>query len=109
MADYWYSGQVSIGVWAKKSGVWSKITEVAATVYSEESTGGQRIFYFDMTSSVDLGPNVEAVGLTVESHNGADAGLTDFVSLTWSSTSISGERSATPNAGQKSTVVVIPQ
>ena len=108
MATWTYYGTVTLGIWAKKAGAWQKQKQVTASVNASYSSGGARTLAFDRTFEVDLGPGVEAFGVTVDATDGDASAITDFVSATWSATATSSERSATPN-GEKTTIVVIPQ
>lgn len=105
---YYIDGSVTLGIWALKSGVWQKVTTVDVPFYQQVGGYGQYTVNFDETFSLNLGPGVQAFGVTVDSHTGTAASLTDFVSATWTGTSASGERSATPG-GEQSTVTVRPQ
>ncbi len=107
---YNYEGSVTIGVWVKRSAGWQKVatryTGVGPYTYS---TGGSRTFNYTGSGSVNLGSDVQKVGLTVEGTSvGTSATVTDFTKLEWQAAgTAAGDRSATPN-GQKSTVTVSP-
>lgn len=103
--QYWVDAYVTLGIWAKKGGNWSKITNVDVYVSGQVSGAGYQSLYYNQTFAVDLGPGVQAFGVTVE---GGDGTLADFVAAQWTSQQASGERSATPN-GQQSTIQVVPQ
>lgn len=105
---YYVTGSVTLGIWAKKAGAWAKLAERRIEIYQQVGGSGNQAINFDVTYDVDLGTAVQAVGVTVEAYEGVGAALTDFVSMTWTGTAATGERSATPN-GQFSTVTVRPQ
>lgn len=105
---YYITGSVTLGIWAKTGGVWAKKAERRIEIYTSTAGAGNYTIPFDVTYDVDLGPAVQATGVTVEAFEGVGAALTDFVSMGWTGTAASGERSATPG-GQFSTVTVNPQ
>ncbi len=104
---YYVNGSVTAGIWAKKSGVWSKVANKGVFIYQTVSSGGTKTVNWSFFDSFDLGSGVEEFGVTIESHTGTAAALTDFDGVSWTATSASGERSATPS-GQSSTAVVNP-
>lgn len=105
----WYiNGTVTLGVWAKKAGVWSLVTTKEIFVTALTGAAGQYTTNWDGTFDVDLGPGIQAFGVTIEGTTGVGAALTDFVSVAWQGVTSSGERSATPS-GQLSRVTVRPQ
>jgi hypothetical protein len=111
-----YSGSVTLGVWAKVSGVWSEVGTMTCYLAGETvGTGAFGDYLFETESgeisdSFIMSAGVEAFGLTLKSHAGTWArSLDDFDSVTYSTPgSPSGTRSATP-AGQTSTVTVRPK
>jgi hypothetical protein len=105
---YFVSGTVVLGIWAKKAGVWVKITTQSVELYESVAGAGSYTVNWDVTYDVDLGTAVQAFGVTVDSYDGTAAALTDFVSVAWTGTSATGDRSATPSS-QNSTVTVRPQ
>jgi hypothetical protein len=106
---YQVSGNLVVGIWAKKGGVWAKIMNRNVTLYQNAySDAGPHTLNWTLSGDFDLGTGVQAVGLTVESHDGVSADVLDFVSLAWQGVATSGTRSATPN-NEKSTVTVSPQ
>ena len=102
------TGTLTLGIYAKKAGVWVKITERTVTFYDEPGAGGSYTRTFDATYDIDMGTGVQAFGFSIEEHTGTAAALTDFVSAIWTGMSSSGDRSATPS-GQSSTITVRPQ
>lgn len=105
---YAISGSVTLGLWAKVAGTWIKKAERVVDIYAVVGGAGSQSTSFDVTFDQDLGTGVQAFGVTVESTTGTGAALTDFVSVVWTATSATGDRSATPS-GQLSTVTVRPQ
>jgi hypothetical protein len=105
---YALSGNVEIGIWAKKSGTWQLVTTYPGWVYDGNiGSVGPHTVAGSVTGAFDLGPGVEAFGITMEGHDGTAASVTDLGSVSWTATAASGERSATPS-GQSSTAVVTP-
>lgn len=104
---YYITGSVTLGIWAKKAGAWAKITQHVIEVYQGVAGAGSYTINWDVTYDDDLGPAVQAFGVTVDAYEGTGAALTDFVSAAWTGTAASGERSATPS-GQFSTATVRP-
>lgn len=107
-ATYAVRGSVTLGIWAKKAGVWTRMSTAVINLYQEYSTGGSRTLTWNYNGSFDLGTGVDAVGITVESTTGSSAVVSDFTSLTWTSQTSSSTRSATPN-GESSVVTIRPQ
>jgi len=105
--DYYISGTVTLGIWSKKSAVWTQITEKVVTIYARYATAGSKTYNWDVTYDIDLGTGVQAFGVTVNATTGSGAALSDFVSAAWAAIAASGERSATPS-GQLSSVIVRP-
>lgn len=101
------TGSVSVGLWAKIAGAWTR--KATRTQFIDQGTpgGGQQTVNWLYSGAVDLGPNIQAFGVTVESHTGTSAAVTDLASVSWTATTTSGERSATPS-GQTTTAVVTP-
>jgi hypothetical protein len=103
-----YNGTVTVGIWAKKAGVWQKIMQDNVSV-SQGTTGSNTAtlnWFEDIV--VQMGSGVQAVGLTIDGYSGTAAALSAFSHLIWQAQGAgSGERSATP-ASQKSTVTVRP-
>lgn len=109
MANWYVNGSVTVGIWAKVGGVWSKKATRSQFIYQTVPGSGQRTVNWSINSAVDLGvTGVQAFGVTIESHSGTAAALTDLASVSWTAQTASGERSATPS-GQSSTAVVSPQ
>lgn len=109
MPYYAGAATVTVGLWAKKAGTWSKIANqnhyVTGTDGSATSTG--RVFSGVVT--VPAGTNVESFGVTIEGvENGSSATLNAFSSVAWVSTTVSGARTATPSS-QKGRITVRPQ
>lgn len=107
--SYYYNGIVTLGIWAKKSGVWSKATEAQVEVTETHSAGGSRTIAFDRSFRVNLGSAVQAIGVTVESSNGVSATVDDIREVSWTAQPTGGGvRTASPN-GEKCQVKVSPQ
>jgi len=103
------NGSVTIGIWAMVAGAWSKRAERSEFIYQTVPSGGQQTVSWFHQSGVDLGvTGVQAFGVTIESHSGISAAVTDLASVSWTAQAASGERSATPS-GQSTTAVVSPQ
>lgn len=109
--DYynWYvQGSVTLGIWAKRAGSWVFIGYDYVSVQQNVGDSGEQTVSWYWSGSYDLGPGVQAFGVTVEGFDGTNATVADLVSASWTATASSGERSATPS-GQLSSVVVIPR
>lgn len=106
---YSASGSVTVGIWAKRTAGWQKVMNKTHLVGGPVNAAGQYTWPFSVSDfSVQLGSDVKAVGLTIETFSGDSAALTSFSKLAWqASGSASGTRSATPN-GEKTTVTVSP-
>lgn len=105
-----YEGSVTVGVWAKKGGVWQKIAQDYVYVYGGDGypTGGAKPFSWSWDNTYQMGSGVQAVGLTIDSYSGSAAAITAFShTLFQAQGAAGGDRSATPG-GQKSTVTVRP-
>lgn len=108
MANWYVNGNLSVGIWAKKSGAWQKITNRIVFVYQSVPGSGLRTVNWFLNDIFDLGTGVQAFGVTIESYSGNAAAVTDLASVSWTAQSASGERSATPS-DQSTTAVVSPQ
>lgn len=105
---YAISGSVTLGLWSKVGGTWIKRADRVVDLYSSVGGSGSQSMNWDITFDVDLGTAVQAFGVTIESYTGTGAALTDFVSVAWTGTAATGDRSAAPSS-QLSTVTVRPQ
>lgn len=110
-SESYLNGSVTVGIWAKKAGVWQLITY--DYVYINEYLGygggpGTATTTWYLNGSYDLGPGVQAVGVTVEGYDGIGADVQDFTSLQFATQASSSERSAAPS-GQVTNVTVFPQ
>lgn len=105
---YYVSGSVTVGIWAKKAGSWVHLADHTVLIYQEVVGAGSRTVTQIATEDFSLGTGITDFGLTIEGFEGTGAALVDFISASWSATTTSGERSATPG-GQFSTVTVIPK
>lgn len=106
----WYSGfgYVNVGIWVKKAGAWSKATTVQVAAEGD-GFGPPSAVAWSVTGTFQLGTGVQAFGVTVESveYDTNTASVTDLQSVSWTATSVSGTRTATPS-GQISKVTVRP-
>jgi hypothetical protein len=100
------TGYLDVGVWQRKAGVWSLVATEGVYVQDDVGGGGQHTVGWSLQNTYNLGPGVEAFGATIQGHDGAAATLS-YLAASWSASSASGERSATPS-GQLSTVTVRP-
>lgn len=108
--SYEYSGSVEISIWAYRSAGWQQVTTewvfVDGGTYSD---GGLKSFSWSIANRVlQLGSDVQRVGVSVASFNAYNATVDSFTLLSWQAQGSSGGvRSATPN-GEKTTVIVSP-
>lgn len=99
MTNYYYDNNITVGIWAKKSGVWTLMQDyVLAISNGPYTTGGPRTFTFSGDASFQLGSSVQAFGLTIEGVTLGTATLTGFTHAKWQAQSASGTRTATPNS-----------
>ena len=108
----WYiDAYATIGIYAKKSGVWQKATTESVNVNGSYGSGGARTLTWVIDRTYQLGNNVQAFGATVESMSGyynTSAAVSQIGSVSWQAqNSTGGVSSATPN-GEKSKIVVTP-
>ena len=106
--EYRYDGTVTVGIWAKKGGVWQKVAQDVVTISQGAAGVSTATIGWFQDAVYQMGNGVQAVGLTIDSFSGSAAALTAFNHTIWQAQgSGSGERSATP-AGQQATVTVRP-
>jgi hypothetical protein len=100
----------TIGIYAKKSGVWQKITSANVAVHGTSSTGGVETIPWTIDQSFQMGNNIQMFGAAVEDFNGyynTACTITNISSVSWQAQGSTGTASATPN-GEKSKLIVIP-
>lgn len=108
---YWLSANAVIGIYAKKSGVWSRITTRTVTVSGEYTDASQKTLSWTLDETFQLGTGVQMFGVAIEGvvgYNNPTAVITDLSSVSWQALSTSGQTSATPD-GQATTVTIRPQ
>lgn len=108
----YFGGSITIGIWAKKAGVWQKITqdEVYVSSSQNQTVGTSQIqtFNWNCDNTYQMGTGVQALGITIDAFTGNAAALAAFSDAIFQTqATASSDRSATP-AGQKSTVTVNP-
>jgi hypothetical protein len=110
--QYYFGATAAVGIYAKKSGVWTRVmthyvTETA-TYYSSERFTIAWIF----SETVQMGTGIQAFGVAIESVTGYSnptALIQSLSSVSWQAISNQGgESSATPD-GQTTSVTVTPQ
>lgn len=101
-----------IAIYAKKAGVWNRITSRTVSVYGQYSTNTPQTINWTLDETFQLGTNIQMFGVLVESVSGysvTSAQITDFASVSWQALGVTGgDASATP-AGQLTSVTVRPQ
>lgn len=106
-----YAGTVT--VWAKKSGVWQQIGTLSWTdtsFYSNPSnTNISEPFYAPFAGSLQMGENVQAIGVSIGDPGGVTNCNPSSINLAWTSAPApSGTRTALA-AGAKTTIKITPQ
>lgn len=112
-----YEGSVTVGVFVRKSGVWSRVGALTASWYTTadnpSSVNRVEIVPWMVTDTVQMGDSIEAFGATIESSSGPFAGrsvgLHSLGPIDWSSQgSASGTKSALAS-GAKTSIKITPQ
>lgn len=102
-------GTVYVDIWVKKAGVWLKAAYASVFVEGNGS-GVSSTSNWYLNETYQLGTGVQAFGVSVNSFDGSTsaASVQDLQSVMWTTTSVSGSRTATPS-GQLGKVTVRPQ
>lgn len=112
-----YEGSVTVGLFVRKAGVWSRVGALTASWYTNtdnpSSVNRVEIVPWTVTNTVQMGDSIEAFGATIESSSGPFAGrsvgLLSLGPIDWSSQgSASGTKSALAS-GAKTSIKITPQ
>lgn len=112
-----YEGSVTVGLFVRKAGVWSRVGALTASWYTNtdnpSSVNRVEIVPWTVTDTVQMGDSIEAFGATIESSSGPFAGrsvgLLSLGPIDWSSQgSASGTKSALAS-GAKTSIKITPQ
>ncbi len=107
---YYYENYVTVGIWSKKSGTWSKVSDYVVYTYGGAylNSGGNRTYSASVVdANFNLGSGVTDWGLTIEAADYGTATLTAFNNLKYSISGSSGDTSALAS-GAVTTVTVRP-
>lgn len=110
-------GYVTLGLYAKKAGVWSRVGALTAnwytTVSNPSSVNVSETVYWGVTDTVQMGQGIEAFGASVETSNGPFAGrVLTFDSLgpiTWSAPGTASSVKSALASGAKTSIKITPQ
>lgn len=112
---HWEFGMgVLLGIWVRRSGAWTKVTQVPAYASDYGGSGGQRTVRWYYNGTLNLGTGIEAFGVTLDGYDnqgssGWAALVDDLTSVKWTVQPSTGTvSSAIPN-GLKTTVTVRPK
>ena len=101
-----------VGIYAKKSGVWTRVTTRTVSVAGTYTDGSPKTLTWYIDEPVQLGSGVQAFGASIETVNGysnTSAIVNKLALVSWQAIGSSGGvTSATPD-GQTTTVTVRPQ
>lgn len=112
-----YEGSVSVGIFAQKAGVWTRVGALTANWYTNannpSSVNITEMVYWETVDTVQMGEGIEAFGATIESSSGPLAGravvLNSLGPISWSSPgTASGTKSALAS-GAKTSIKITPQ
>lgn len=105
--DYVVSGYVSVGIWRKVGGAWQLFTTEDVYVYASVgyNNPGRQTVGWSLQNTYALGQGVTDFGVTIEATD--DQAAINYLAVSWSASTETGERSATPG-GEQTTAVVRP-
>lgn len=104
--QYAVSGYVQVGIWIMRGGSWSRFSTEDVYVYQDVgNSGGRQTVNWSFQNSYAFGAGVTDIGVTIETTD--DQAALNYLAATWSASSSSGERTATPG-GEQAAVVVRP-
>lgn len=115
-----WAGTITLGIWAQKSGVWSRVSSYIAHGfgYGDGSSSGFKNYYQTDTYSTNemLGSGVTGFGVSIDSwggDNGTGAGnvpsLNDLVSVAWNIVGAGAGIRTALAANAKTTVIIQPK
>ena len=104
--EYRLEGTVNVGIWRKVGGVWSLFATEPVGISAQVQGEGQQTANWSLSATFSLGPGVTDFGVTIESHTGIAAALTNL-DISYTSQASSGTRSATPG-GETTRATVRP-
>lgn len=107
---YWeFNHNVTLGIWVRKSGAWTKVTQVYASAYQSGGSGGTRTVGYSYSGTIQLGTGIEAFGVTVDSTSGSSASVDDLAQVNWTAQGSSGGTSSALYSGSTTTITVRPK
>lgn len=103
-----FNASISLGLWVKRSGVWTRVDGATASAYQYGVAGSQTASWY-YTGTHQLGTGIEAFGVTMDGTDQQSAVVSDISEVRWNGTGAgSGTRTALPS-GSSTTVTVRPK
>ncbi|MET4683738.1 hypothetical protein [Brevundimonas faecalis] len=111
-----WEGQITVGIWARKAGVWSEVGTISSYAYGygDGSSSAWRTYYKTVTEMqvMQLGSGVEAFGAVMKGYGGnnnSNSSLHYLGSITWTTPGTPGGTRSALAPGATTTVIVRPQ
>lgn len=111
-----WEGQITVGIWARKAGVWSEVGTISSYAYGygDGSSSAWRTYYKTVTEMqvMQLGSGVEAFGAVMKGYGGnnnSNSSLHYLGSISWTTPGTPGGTRSALAPGATTTVIVRPQ